>query len=102
MFYFGKIAFAETKQGSAIHFAVATHVVVDIWLERLAPAIVPVFAGAISSFGHHFVRIPVFLLFGYETASFEDQYFFARCRQFISHGAATTAGAYDDDIVMIG
>src|SRR5688500_1868019 len=102
MFYLGKIAFAEAKQGSAIHFTVAAHVVMNIWLERFSFPIVPVFVGAISTFGHHLMRIPVFLFFRYETASFKDQYFFARAGQFIRYGAAAAACAYDNDIVMIG
>ena len=101
MSYFQEVFFTKAKQCSTIHFAIASNIIMYVRLEWFIICVIPVFIWAVTPNRYYFMRIPILFFFRNKPAAFQDQNFFAGFGKCISHRAAATAGANNDDVVMI-
>src|SRR5574337_24312 len=95
-----EVFFAQPKQRSTIKLGVAADIVVGVRVQRFPGLVSPFFLGLVFAFDVDRARIPVVLFPANIIAALQDKNAFARGRESVGEGSPSSAGSYDDDVVV--
>src|SRR5215203_1957536 len=96
-----EVFLAQTKQGCAVEFRVATDKIVCVRVQLFAINIAPRLFGVVPGVEVDGARAPVVLLARYVIASLQEQNLLTGGREFVGERAATRARADNDYVVVV-